>query len=75
MQLNLSEQRVAVFGAARGMFRIICFLLALAASSRAADWSAFRGSAGDGISPEDKAPLHWAPDRNILEEPVARPGK
>jgi outer membrane protein assembly factor BamB len=30
------------------------------------DWSAWRGSRGDGISCESTAPLHWSADENIV---------
>ena len=51
------------------------FLLALASSALAGDWPAFRGPAGDGISPEGKAPLHWAPDKNVRwKTPLPGPG-
>src|SRR5947209_12747979 len=41
----------------------LAFLLPLAA--QAADWPQFRGPFGDGISPEEKAPLHWGPGKNV----------
>src|ERR1700730_18383652 len=31
----------------------------------AADWPAFRGPNGDGVSPEKDVPLNWGPERNI----------
>src|SRR5215204_3498910 len=34
-------------------------LLLLGPIAMAADWPAFRGPRGDGVSQEDKAPLHW----------------
>jgi outer membrane protein assembly factor BamB len=37
----------------------------LATSALAADWPAFRGPSGDGIATEDKAPLHWGPEKNV----------
>lgn len=40
-------------------------LLAMAAAAMAGDWPAFRGPAGNGIAPDDKAPLHWGPEKNI----------
>lgn len=40
-------------------------LLAMAAAAMAGDWPAFRGPAGNGVSSEDKAPLHWGPEKNI----------
>lgn len=41
----------------------------------AGDWPAFRGPAGNGIAPEDKAPLHWAPGKNVRwKTPLPGPG-
>ena len=40
-------------------------LWVMAASAVAGDWPAFRGPAGNGVAQEDKAPLHWAPDKNV----------
>ena len=40
-------------------------LWVMAASVVAGDWPAFRGPAGNGVGQEDKAPLHWAPDKNV----------
>ena len=31
----------------------------------AVDWPAFRGSNGDGVSPEKDVPLNWGPEQNI----------
>ena len=41
-------------------------LLALFTTAALADdWPAFRGPRGDGVSHEDKAPLHWGPETNV----------
>ena len=32
---------------------------------RAGDWPQFRGPLGNGVAPEDKAPLHWGPANNV----------
>jgi outer membrane protein assembly factor BamB len=40
-------------------------LWVMAASAVAGDWPAFRGPAGNGIAREEKAPLHWASDKNV----------
>lgn len=66
---------------------IFAALLIVAASARtallallttcafAADWPAFRGANGDGIAQEDKAPLHWGPEKNIRwKAPLPGPG-
>ena len=29
------------------------------------DWPAFRGPNGNGVANEDKAPLHWGPEKNV----------
>jgi outer membrane protein assembly factor BamB len=47
----------------RSSVGIVSALIAFSLS--AADWPAFRGSNGDGISFEDKAPLHWATNKNV----------
>jgi outer membrane protein assembly factor BamB len=36
-----------------------------AASAVASDWPAFRGPNGDGVAQENKAPLHWGPEKNV----------
>src|SRR5262245_65636589 len=40
---------------------------------RSADWPQFRGPFGNGVSPEDKAPLRWGPAKNIRWK-LALPG-
>jgi outer membrane protein assembly factor BamB len=40
-------------------------LLLSGGALQADDWPAFRGSAGNGISAETKAPTTWAPDKNV----------
>ncbi|MBI3866617.1 MAG: PQQ-binding-like beta-propeller repeat protein [Planctomycetia bacterium] len=41
----------------------------------AADWPAFRGPGGDGVSSESQVPLRWAPDQNIRwKSPLPSPG-
>lgn len=41
----------------------------------AADWPAFRGPRGDGVSTETEAPLKWDPDHNIVwKTPLPTPG-
>ena len=49
------------------------FLSMVAAAAMAGDWPAFRGPTGNGIAQSDKAPLHWAPDKNVRWK-VALPG-
>lgn len=50
-------------------------LLLIASFSPAADWPAFRGAKGDGISPAKTAPTEWAPDKNIKwKAPLPGPG-
>jgi outer membrane protein assembly factor BamB len=47
----------------------------LATSALAADWPAFRGPSGDGNAAEDKAPLHWGPEKNVRwRVPLPGPG-
>src|SRR5512142_3289362 len=41
------------------------FIAVLSLPSPAADWPAFRGPNGDGVSPEKDVPLNWGPDQNI----------
>jgi outer membrane protein assembly factor BamB len=45
----------------------------MAASALAGDWPAFRGPDGNGIAREDKAPLHWGPEKNVRWK-VSLPG-
>jgi outer membrane protein assembly factor BamB len=49
--------------------RLYCASLLLVAAtvsdSLAADWPAFRGSRGDGISDESGLPVEWGPEKNI----------
>ncbi len=41
----------------------------------AGDWPAFRGPAGNGVAYEDKAPLHWGPEKNVRwKTPLPGPG-
>jgi outer membrane protein assembly factor BamB len=40
-------------------------IMVLGRPSAAADWPAFRGSKGDGVSAEMDVPLNWGPERNI----------
>jgi len=41
----------------------------------AQDWPAWRGPAGDGVAPEQSAPLTWDREKNIKwKVPLARPG-
>lgn len=52
----------------------LALLLPIAAAS-ADDWPAFRGPAGDGISPEKAAPAAWGKDKNIKwKVALAHPG-
>lgn len=48
-------------------------LIGVAASALADDWPAFRGPEGNGVSHEDKAPLHWGPEQNVRWK-VSLPG-
>lgn len=43
---------------------LLALLLAFPAA-HAADWPAWRGPRADGSSPENTAPLHWSPTRNV----------
>jgi outer membrane protein assembly factor BamB len=61
--------------------RVACVVLTwiawaiVAASLMAADSAAFRGPAGNGISPEKKAPLSWSPEKNVKwKAPLPQPG-
>src|SRR5262245_9086861 len=50
-------------------------LLILAASAAAGDWPAFRGPAGNGIASDDRAPVRWDPETNVLwKAPLPGPG-
>ncbi len=40
-------------------------IMVLGRPAAAADWPAFRGSKGDGVSAEMDVPLNWGPERNI----------
>jgi outer membrane protein assembly factor BamB len=40
-------------------------LCVISVSAVAGDWPAFRGPEGNGVAPEDKAPLHWGPEKNV----------
>jgi len=44
-----------------------------AASAMAGDWPAFRGPSGNGIAPNEHAPLRWGPGTNVVWK-VALPG-
>ena len=47
----------------------------MAVSASADDWPAFRGPDGNGVSQENKAPLHWGPEKNVLwKAPLPGPG-
>ena len=51
------------------------FLVALATAAPAADWPAFRGPQGNGLSEETKAPLHWTKIKNVKwTAPLPQPG-
>ena len=62
------------------MRRLIQFLAAAvvlvgAPGIHAADWPAFRGPAGNGVSSETDVPLHWGPEQNIKwKTPLPAPG-
>ena len=45
--------------------RSLGLLLFLPLAVQASDWPQFRGPLGNGVSPEDKAPLHWGPGKNV----------
>jgi outer membrane protein assembly factor BamB len=54
---------------------ILCSIAVSAASAMAGDWPAFRGPSGNGIALEDKAPLHWDPQKNVRwKVPLPGPG-
>lgn len=44
---------------------IVIGLVAVSPTVDAADWPAFRGPAGNGISTETSFPTHWGPSKNI----------
>ncbi len=44
---------------------LLFFAVLGAAAVRADDWPAFRGPAGNGVSPEKTAPLHWDAEKNV----------
>lgn len=44
---------------------VLGFVTALGVHVLAADWPAFRGANGDGITAEEGFPTHWAKDQNI----------
>ena len=44
---------------------LIAVLIVAAASSTAANWPAWRGPNGDGVSPEKNLPIKWSPTENI----------
>lgn len=47
----------------------------LVSINRAADWPAFRGPSGTGISDETEAPLHWSAEQNVAwKAPLPGPG-
>lgn len=57
--------------------RVLAFALVASTGlfARAADWPGFRGPNGNGISAEEKAPLHWGPEKNIRwKAPLPGPG-
>jgi outer membrane protein assembly factor BamB len=45
----------------------------MTASVVAGDWPAFRGPEGNGVTHDDRAPLHWGPEKNIRWK-VSLPG-
>jgi len=51
----------------------VIFLWMMARSAMADDWPAFRGPDGNGVAHEDKAPLHWGPEKNVRWK-VSLPG-
>src|SRR5260221_14713893 len=64
--------RIARFGRlALNMNRRIFFrtasalALLLSLTVRVGDWPQFRGPGGNGVTQEDKAPLHWGPTSNV----------
>src|ERR1041385_4031389 len=57
LALNMNRRILFQTAAALGL------LLSLAV--QAADWPQFRGPSGNGVSPEEKAPLHWGPGKNV----------
>jgi hypothetical protein len=66
------QRRIVILRAttfALGLSLLLSFTL------RSADWPQFRGPFGNGISPENKAPLHWGPAKNVRwKEALPGPG-
>ena len=57
------------------MICVAAVMLGEAAAIHAADWPAFRGPKGDGVSSESDVPLHWGPEQNIKwKAPLPAPG-
>ena len=53
---------------------MVCLLLA-EQTGRAANWPAWRGPLGTGVSSEQRLPLHWSTNENILwRTPLPEPG-
>src|SRR4051812_25753081 len=53
----------------------ILLLLPLAAPALAADWPAWRGPHGNGVSDESELPLHWSATENVAwKAPLPGPG-
>jgi outer membrane protein assembly factor BamB len=43
----------------------LCLLSALSATASAADWAAFRGPEGNGLSAEKNVPVEWTAEKNV----------
>jgi outer membrane protein assembly factor BamB len=49
----------------RVAFLAVALSISLSVTAGAADWPAFRGQNGNGLSPEKAAPTTWGPEQNI----------
>jgi outer membrane protein assembly factor BamB len=59
----------------RRSFPTLVLLALFTVAALADDWPAFRGPSGNGVAREDKAPLHWGPEKNIRwKMPLPGPG-
>jgi outer membrane protein assembly factor BamB len=57
----------------RTYFRFLPALLLIATPAPAADWPQWRGPSGQGYADDEKVPLEWSADKNLLWK-VALPG-
>src|SRR5579872_544584 len=77
MEISSALRHVKVVAPVRQFLLIAALAIVLTAPAglRAADWPAFRGPNGDGVSSESEVPLHWGPNQNIKwKTPLPAPG-